>query len=133
MALKEGYANMTYPPVYKDVDGIKCPEIWAFNSYDLMSYDCAYCGRGKHYIACRYLDEFQACHGWGDRLVGPMSCKGYVQWQKDLTPIKLPCKTCHKDILDSYMIKKGEEFECFDCDDPNWAKDLPTIESRGAI
>jgi hypothetical protein len=82
MALKEGYSNLSYPPVYKDVDGYKCPEAF-FTSYDVMSYDCTYCGRGKHYKSCSYVNGLQACFGWGHKEIGPMSCKGYVIFRED--------------------------------------------------
>lgn len=48
-------------------------------------------------------------------------------------PKRIQCATCKNKILEDYVINKGTYFECYDCDDPDWMRDLPTLESRGAI
>lgn len=72
---------MKWSVEYKDVDGYKCPE--NFNTeYDLTTKNCEICSQPKHYKPCSYINA-QACYGWGHKIIGPMSCKGYVEYQKD--------------------------------------------------
>jgi hypothetical protein len=65
----------------KKVNGYECPK--DYGHYDLTNETCKICEQAHQYQVCRYYKDRPACAGWQHPVLGPCSCKGYVQRQED--------------------------------------------------
>ena len=124
---------MQYPPKFKDVGGMECPK--NYYAYDQTTRDCSVCGQAKLYQRCHQYEDRAACAGWVHPMFGPLSCEAYVELDMmiDQKPKTAECSECKKTIAEDFMIIKTNGLVCYDCDDPDWAKDIPSFEERGAV
>lgn len=57
---------------------VKCPK--NYGAYDVSTYDCEECGKGKLYQCCRVGMDHLACAGWlHDETHEPHCCKHYTE------------------------------------------------------